>query len=789
MRFPSLLLALLLLVPFPSFVTAQTLNLPDPLSGTAPLKLSVPLDEHMVAGIDAYALRALAESPQLRPQKWNYDFASHAAFIESIKDNRARFKTIIGVVDPRVSGPGFELLTTTEKSSVLAVDGDLNFKIHAVRWQVLDGMTATGLLLQPTGEIKARVVALPDADWTPEMFTHLRSGAPELSLIPLQLAARGIQVVIPTLISRDARHSGHPEVFFTNQPHREFIYRMAFEMGRHVIGYEVQKVMAAVDQFERLDKQEGRILPVGVVGVGEGGLLALFSGAADYRIQATWVAGYFQQREQVWQEPIYRNVWSQLTEFGDAEIAAMIAPRSCVIEACAVPVVKGPPAPQKGQRASAAPGVIEIAKPESVKAEFERALPVFEQLGLQRNLSLVLSDGGTGPAGSIEALTAFLSGLRIKDKWKHLLPVILQLPEYAIQVDPAARQEQQFNEMNAFTQELLNRSARYRDAEWQPGKYTSVALWEKDADRLRNKVYDELIGRLPASEQAVPMNVKTRKVLDEDQYVGYEVMLDVQPDIVAGGILLIPRDLKSGERRPVVVCQHGLEGTPMDTIQAEDRAYAAYKNFSAQLVKRGLIVYAPQNPYKGRDRFRTLQRKSNPMQRSLYSYIIPQHERTLEWLSGLPFVDEQRIGFYGLSYGGKTAVRVPPFVKQYVFSICSGDFNEWVRKNADSAHRYSYVFHGEYEIFEWNMGHVANYAELSYLMAPRPFMVERGHNDGVAPDEWVAAEYAKVRRFYTQMGIGDQTEIEYFDGPHTINGQGTFDFIFRHLNWKPMPTK
>ena len=62
MRFPSLLLALLLLVPFPSFVTAQTLNLPDPLPGTAPLKLSVPLDEHMVAGIDAYALRRMPKA-------------------------------------------------------------------------------------------------------------------------------------------------------------------------------------------------------------------------------------------------------------------------------------------------------------------------------------------------------------------------------------------------------------------------------------------------------------------------------------------------------------------------------------------------------------------------------------------------------------------------------------------------------------------------------------------------------------------------------------------------------
>ena len=31
---------------------------------------------------------------------------------------------------------------------------------------------------------------------------------------------------------------------------------------------------------------------------------------------------------------------------------------------------------------------------------------------------------------------------------------------------------------------------------------------------------------------------------------------------------------------------------------------------------------------------------------------------------------------------------------------------------------------GEYEIFEWNMGHVANYAELGILMTPRPFMLD-----------------------------------------------------------------
>jgi hypothetical protein len=30
----------------------------------------------------------------------------------------------------------------------------------------------------------------------------------------------------------------------------------------------------------------------------------------------------------------------------------------------------------------------------------------------------------------------------------------------------------------------------------------------------------------------------------------------------------------------------------------------------------------------------------------------------------LPFVDPDRIGFYGLSYGGKTAMRVPLFIEQ-----------------------------------------------------------------------------------------------------------------------------
>jgi hypothetical protein len=273
-------------------------------------------------------------------------------------------------------------------------------------------------------------------------------------------------------------------------------------------------------------------------------------------------------------------------------------------------------------------------------------------------------------------------------------------------------------------------------------------------------------------------------VYDQPHWIGYEVVLDVFPDVIASGVLLVPKDIPRGERRPVVVCQHGLEGRPRDTIVGD---HPAYHDFSARLAERGFIVFAPQNLYLFEDRFRVLQRKANPLKLTLFSIITAQHEQILNWLKTLEIVDGRRIGFYGLSYGGKTAMRVPALLPAYCLSICSGDFNDWVWKNASTRSPYSYVWTGEYEIFEFDLGSTFNYAEMAALIAPRPFMVERGHFDGVAPDETVAYEFGKVRHLYAgQLGIGDRCALEWFVGPHTIHGQGTFEFLHRHLNW-PRP--
>jgi dienelactone hydrolase len=728
----------------------------------------------MVDAIHAFLLRETAASVGRRAEFWHRDYRSPEAFERSISPNRERFRSIIGAIDPRVRVTELQLEATTGNSAEIAAGR--NYRVYAVRWPVFDDVDAEGLLLEPNGAPRARIVAIPDADWSPEMTVGLAPGIDAVAQFARPLAENGCQVLVPVLIDRNDTWSGIPGVKMTNQTHREWIYRMAYEAGRHIIGYEVQKVLSGIDWFE--SKNSTQPVPIGVAGYGEGGLLALYAASLDPRIQATLVSGYFQSREEVWKEPIYRDIWGLLREFGDAELAGMIAPRALIVEASRSPEVSGPPASSAERQGAAPVGAISTPALESVRNEVDRARPVFAALKATASLQLIVSGNGQGLPGSDAALNGFLRSLgtgfaqsvQVEDG-----PRVLRK-----NLDPSIRLHRQFDQLVAHTQAQIGRSVRNREAFWSRADPSSPQTWQNTTRPLRNHVWDEVIGRLP--EPNVPAEARTRLIYDEPKFRGYEVMLDVWPGIFAYGILLVPKDIRAGERRPVVVCQHGLEGRPKDVAGPNvDSPY--YHRFAARLAEEGFVTFAPQNPYIGEDRFRQIQRKGHPLKLSLFSFILGQHERLLEWLGSLPFVDRERIGFYGLSYGGKTAVRVPPLLDGYALSICSADFNEWVWKNTSVDTSYSYLLTREYDMLEFNFANVVNYSDLANLMAPRPFMVERGHDDPVAADEWVAFEYAKVRRFYAKMGISDRTEIEFFNGPHTIHGMGTFAFLRRQLRW------
>ncbi|MBT7027416.1 MAG: hypothetical protein HN969_07625, partial [Verrucomicrobia bacterium] len=302
----------------------------QPALETKPLTIEGDIASHLVAGVDRFLLRELEASIARREQHWSRDFTSHAAYAKSVEPNRRRLAHIIGLRDERIAFDGLTLKSTTAGAS-LAGQTD-RITIRAVSWPVFGDVTATGLLLEPRGrDALANVIALPDCNQLPEQIAGLSAGlAPELQYAR-RLAGSGCRVVVPLLINRDEKMS--------KLSNREFLYRGAFEMGRHLIGYEVQQSLAVVDWFSRRWEDT----PIGIVGWGEGGLIALYAAAVDTRIDVACVSGYFDSRQNIWQEPIDRNVFGLLEQFGDAELASLIAPRALIVD-----VARGPGAALPG---------------------------------------------------------------------------------------------------------------------------------------------------------------------------------------------------------------------------------------------------------------------------------------------------------------------------------------------------------------------------------------------------------------------------------------------------------
>jgi dienelactone hydrolase len=719
----------------------------------------------LVSAAHRFLLRETEKSAEGRARYWKRDFTSAEKYNTSIEPNRKRLAHILGVRDARIPFASPELVGSLRDSPIVGRGTD--YEILSVRWPAFGDVYGEGLLLQPAnGKPLANVVAVPDVSHTPEQLAGLVPGIQPGSQYARRLAESGCRVLVPVLIDRQrkSRRPGHGP-WLTS---REFLYRSAFELGRHIIGYELQKVLAGMDWFAQ--GAEDKRAKIGVIGWGEGGLLALYAGALDPRIDAVCVSGYFDDRRDLWQEPVDRNAFGLLREFGDAELASMIAPRALIVEAS-----RGPEATIPGQ--GGAPGRLVSPKLDVVRKEIERARKLVEPLRPRPRLDLVVSDNGQGPFGTSHALGKFLATLVPESN----LAERGKAPEAKrSNWDFDLRQDRQIQMLNRHSQHLLGRSPYERQKFMSKLDTATLDGYRRSVEPYREYFAKEVVGVF--EHKLLPPNVRTRRIEQSDKWTRYEVVMDVFGEVFAYGILTVPNGISKGDRRPVVVCQHGLEGRPQDVIGKQ--GYKSYKAFATQLAERGFVTFAPQNLYIFGDRFRSLQRLANPLKATLFSIMVAQHQQITDWLKTLPFVDPGRIAFYGLSYGGKSAMRIPPLVSNYCLSICSADFNDWIWKNASTLSPYSYVWTIEYEIFEFDLGSTFNYSEMAALIAPRPFMVERGHFDGVAPDERVALEYAKVRNLYNaRLRMGDRTEIEWFVGPHTINGQGTFRFLHRHLNW------
>jgi len=768
-----------------------------PFPGTERLEETTPLSDRILEGSKQFLLDQWEEARQQRRQRWSHILSlGDEPLAETRQALRERLMEITGSHDQRVVATHPTVIESLDGSNLASGGTPGEVPIRALQWEVLEGSTARGFWMgHREGRSGHLVIVIPDGDVAlhdllgPVPETRSRSAAATRALA-CELWSSGADVVVMQTIGRTAeKRRGRVEL--TDQ---EYVYRMTAVLGRHPVGLDILNLRALIDGWEavRGDALGPDAAPqspagsstgvrVGVVGHGDGGLVALLAAAIDPRIEVTMASGIWGNWEDLWRQPIGRNLFGLMSEFGEGGVVAMIAPRKVILErAWGQPLLVDAP--------GAAPGHWQVPTATEVRTA-QRELQQWFQPKSQGDATVATAEvvmsldaaGSVGPLGSragVAKLLASLGGAEVASKQDPAL-LAASLERAVLPWTPESLRRWQLNQIERMVDIWVHTSRREREAWVQQLDTSSLENYAASIRPQRERFYQVVLGRFDLPR--LPPRVRSRPWKETPQWLGYEVEMDVFPQLVAGGIMLVPRDARRDAPRPAVVCVHGLEGRPEDTIEND---HPAYHDFAARLCERGYIVFCPQQLYLGHDRFRVLQRIANPIGKTLFSLIIPQHQQILGFLKECPLVDPQRIGFYGLSYGGKSAMRIPSVLEDYAVAICSADYNEWVLKNVSPRDDFSYVWTPEYEIFEFNLGRTFNYAEMAALVCPRPFMVERGHFDGVGIDRWVAFEYAPVRFLYAaKLGIPERTEIEWFAGPHTIHGKGTFRFLDRHLGW------
>lgn len=284
------------------------------------------------------------------------------------------------------------------------------------------------------------------------------------------------------------------------------------------------------------------------------------------------------------------------------------------------------------------------------------------------------------------------------------------------------------------------------------------------------------------------------------EYAVKRLWINVLPGVRQDALLLVPT---GAGRRPLVIAQHGLCGTPEEAcgfVHDAVKADYSYHRMGIRLAERGFVVLAPHMvggygtqesgarfvPSLGSEewaRARTqLYRKAYLIGERLIGTEFMCISRLLDYVSTLPEVDPERIGFYGLSQGGQSALFFPAVDTRIKVTVSSAFFQRRIGKMIDYDYpRTPYIKTFEEDKFFKGWLRYFDDSDVVSLICPRAFAAETGRTDGAVWFEASRAAYEEAREHYHRLGLDERIAYFEHDGGHVARGIESIDFLARHL--------
>ena len=142
--------------------------------------------------------------------------------------------------------------------------------------------------------------------------------------------------------------------------------------------------------------------------------------------------------------------------------------------------------------------------------------------------------------------------------------------------------------------------------------------------------------------------------------------------------------------------------------------------------------------------------------------------RGVDLLESLPQVDSGRIGFYGKSQGGQSALWLGALDRRLQAVVSTAWFNERYQKQVIHSDLYrAFALTVEEDKMYAHLHEFAD-SDIASLICPRAFMVEEGKHDGAVYWELAEQALAEVKAIYERLGIGEKCDIHVHEGGHEI---------------------
>jgi len=331
--------------------------------------------------------------------------------------------------------------------------------------------------------------------------------------------------------------------------------------------------------------------------------------------------------------------------------------------------------------------------------------------------------------------------------------------------------------------------------------YSNAIAYEESIAPMRAR-FAEMLGfwQEPAERTLVSMG-EEEVLWQDEQALATRFSYEVQPGLHSYAVRMRP---KTKGPHPGLVVQHGYMGTPemacglVESANAEDYAY---RSMGLRAVQRGYCVIAPHHPsgygtesdavdvplpdfpdrdvHYGKNRLHRLCVLAGG---TLLGLDMLASSRAVDILVQDDQVDSARIGCYGLSRGGQTALFLPALDRRVRASVCSAYFNERLPKLIGPYSRTNYIdWFAEGQILPAQVPLFAD-ADIVSLIAPRAFAAEAGLGDGAVDQEAARRECERAQVHYEQLGLAARIEFIDHEEGHVAATRRAFEFLAAQLS-------